>query len=82
MPASGPFKGHSVTEKVNSYDLNTDRLVIIESVIFHVQLLDMELANDSKVECVMGMANGCHLELPFPLRKYKATIRRAAGTVN
>jgi len=24
VPASGAFKGHLVTEKVNSYDLNTD----------------------------------------------------------
>jgi len=49
VPASGAFKGHLVTGKVKSYDINTDRLVIKESANFHVQVLDMVVSKPFKV---------------------------------
>ena len=48
MPASRNFKGHLVTEILNTYDINSDRLAIVESVTCHVQDLDMVVSKPFK----------------------------------
>ena len=83
MPASRNFKGHLVTEILSTYDINSDRLAIVESVTCHVQDLDMVVSKPFKGRlCIMCMANCCYLELPFPLRKHTVTILIAAGAVD
>ena len=82
VSASGAFQGHLVIEKENSYDLNTDWLVIIESVICHAHLLDMVVSKPIKGRLCNMYGEWLPSELPFSLKKYKATIWRAAGAVD
>jgi len=60
VQASGDFKGHLVTKKVKTYNLNTVELVVIKNVTSHVQVLDMVLSKTFKVR-VTCMGNGSAL---------------------
>ena len=48
MLVSDAFKGHLGREKVKTYILHTDLLVILESMAFHVEVLDMVVSKAFK----------------------------------
>ena len=71
--ASGDFKGHFATEKVETCNLGTAVLDTTESMACHEQVINTVVSKTFKGH-VTCMTNGCLLELPFPLKKQKVTI--------